>query len=101
MTGYFWRTKDVNAFGAFTESLGSGLYHVADEKASPGVKLWSYGEGMDSSWSYLSTAKHQPISKFRAGHSVDQSIKTELGQIKPIGIWSFGFQQIGNSIFIP
>ncbi len=30
MTGYFWKTKDVNAFGAYTPSLGSGLYHVAD-----------------------------------------------------------------------
>ena len=24
MTGYFWKTKDVNAFGAYTPSLGSG-----------------------------------------------------------------------------
>src|SRR5262245_26849397 len=25
MTGYFWRTRDANAFGAFTPSLGTGL----------------------------------------------------------------------------
>ena len=43
MTGYFWKTKDVNAFGAYTPSLGSGLYHIADESSTPGIKLWSYG----------------------------------------------------------
>ena len=43
MTGYFWKTKDTNAFGAFTPSFGTGLYHVADESVAPGIKLWSYG----------------------------------------------------------
>ena len=43
MTGYFWKTKDVNTFGAYTPSLGSGLYHIADESSTPGIKLWSYG----------------------------------------------------------
>ena len=28
MTGYFWITKDANTFGAFTPSLGVGLFHI-------------------------------------------------------------------------
>ena len=43
MTGYFWRTKDVNAFGAYTPSFGTGLYHIADEQYCAGskiVELW-------------------------------------------------------------
>ncbi|HTF28983.1 MAG TPA: DUF5107 domain-containing protein, partial [Flavitalea sp.] len=51
MTGYFWKTKDVNAFGAYTPSAGTGLYHIADENIAGGIKLWSYGAGQDSSWS--------------------------------------------------
>jgi len=31
MTGYFWKNRDANAFGTYTPSLGTGLYHVADE----------------------------------------------------------------------
>src|SRR6266550_9034296 len=50
MTGFFWKTKDTNAFGAFTPSLGSGLYHVADASLAPGMKLWSYGVGEDRAW---------------------------------------------------
>lgn len=78
MTGYFWKTKDANAFGAFTPSLGTGLYHIADEKIAPGVKLWSYGTGEDSSWAVLSTVKHQPYIEIQGGPLGDQSIKTEL-----------------------
>jgi hypothetical protein len=37
MTGYFWKTKDINAFGAFTPSSGTGLYHIADEKIASGI----------------------------------------------------------------
>ncbi|MGZ8536817.1 MAG: DUF5107 domain-containing protein, partial [Flavisolibacter sp.] len=36
MTGYFWKTKDANAFGAFTPSIGTGLYHIADDKIASG-----------------------------------------------------------------
>ncbi|HYH55584.1 MAG TPA: DUF5107 domain-containing protein, partial [Anseongella sp.] len=50
MTGYFWKSPDVNAFGAYTPSLGSGLYHIADKAITPGIKLWSYGTGADSAW---------------------------------------------------
>ena len=78
MTGYFWKTKDVNAFGAYTPSLGTGLYHIADEKIASGVKLWSYGVGDDSAWSVLSTAKHQTYIEIQGGPIGDQSIKLEM-----------------------
>ena len=78
MTGYFWKTKDANAFGAFTQSLGVGLYHIADEKIASGIKLWSYGKGDDSSWAILSTAKHQTYLEIQGGPIGDQSIKLEM-----------------------
>ena len=78
MTGYFWKTKDVNAFGAFTPSLGTGLYHIAHESVAPGVKLWSYGSGEDSAWSVLGTAKHQKYIEIQGGPIGDQSIKLEM-----------------------
>jgi hypothetical protein len=78
MTGYFWKTKDVNAFGAFTPSLGTGLYHIADDKIASGIKLWSYGRGDDSAWSVLSTAKHQTYLEIQGGPIGDQSIKLEM-----------------------
>ena len=78
MTGYFWKTKDANAFGAFTPSIGSGLYHISDEKIAPGIKLWSYGTGDDSAWSMLSTAKHERYIEIQGGPIGDQSIKLEL-----------------------
>lgn len=78
MTGYFWRTKDVNAFGAFTPSLGTGLYHIADNRVTPGIKLWSYGRGSDSVWATLSTARKQPYAELQGGPAGDQSIKQEL-----------------------
>lgn len=78
MTGYFWKTRDANAFGAFTPSTGTGLYHIADEKIASGIKLWSYGVGEDSAWSVLSTAKHQTYIEIQGGPIGDQSIKLEL-----------------------
>lgn len=78
MTGYFWKTRDVNVFGAYTPSLGCGLYHVADETISPGMKLWSYGRGADSTWATLSTAKHTPYIEIQGGPIGDQSIKLEM-----------------------
>jgi hypothetical protein len=78
MTGYFWKTKDANAFGAFTPSLSSGLYHIADEKIADGIKLWSYGVGDDSAWSVLSTAKHQTYIEIQGGPIGDQSIKLAM-----------------------
>lgn len=76
MTGYFWKTRNANAFGVFTTSLGSGLYHVADEAISPGMKLWSYGR--DSTWATLSTARQAPYIEMQGGPIGDQSIKLEL-----------------------
>jgi Domain of unknown function (DUF5107)/BDI_1685-like, C-terminal domain len=78
MTGYFWATRDVNAFGAYTPSRGSGLYHVADERLAPGMKLWSYGVGEDREWALLSTASRQPYIEIQGGPIADQSIKLEL-----------------------
>jgi hypothetical protein len=78
MTGFFWKTKDANAFGVYTPSLGTGLYHVADPKVAPGIKLWSYGNAADSAWSMLSTAKSQQYLEIQAGPNADQSIKVEL-----------------------
>ena len=78
MTGYFWKTKDANAFGAYTPSFGTGLYHIADEQIASGVKLWSYGVGDDSAWSTLSTAKHQTYIEIQGGPISDQSIKLEM-----------------------
>jgi hypothetical protein len=78
MTGYFWKTKDVNAFGAYTPSLGTGLYHIADEAIAPGMKLWSYGVDADKDWSMLSTAKKESYAEIQGGPIGDQSIKLEL-----------------------
>lgn len=78
MTGYFWKTDDINAFGAYTRSSGTGLYHIADKKIADGIKLWSYGTGDDSVWSLLSTAKHQTYIEIQGGPISDQSIKLEL-----------------------
>jgi hypothetical protein len=78
MTGFFWKTKDVNAFGAYTPSLGTGLYHVADETIAPGIKLWSYGVRDDVEWSVLSTARSQSYIEIQGGPIGDQSVKRAL-----------------------
>ncbi|MFX1703915.1 DUF5107 domain-containing protein [Chitinophaga sp. CC14] len=78
MTGYFWKTKNANAFGAYTPSLGTGLYHIADNAVAPGIKLWSYGYGADSTWAMLSTARRAPYIELQGGPIADQSIKLEL-----------------------
>lgn len=78
MTGYFWKTHDANAFGVYTPSLGIGLYHVADEVISPGMKLWSYGVGEDRAWATLSTESAQPYIEIQGGPIADQSVKLQL-----------------------
>ena len=78
MTGYFWKSRDASAFGAYTTSLGSGLYHVADQAISPGMKLWSYGVGEDRAWATLSTASAEPYIEIQGGPIGNQSIKLEL-----------------------
>jgi len=79
MTGFFWETKDANAFGAFTPSFGAGLYHTADERVAPGMKLWSYGVGKDRAWATLSSARNDPYAEIQGGPIRDQSTKLELG----------------------
>ena len=78
MTGYFWLDPDANAFGVFTPSLGTGLYHVADRSDAPGMKLWSYGSGEDRAWATLSTSANQPYLEIQGGPIRDQSVKLEL-----------------------
>ena len=78
MTGFFWKTKAANAFGLFTPSFGTGLYHIADEATAPGMKLWSYGVGKDRAWARLSTAKRDAYVEIQGGPIRDQSIKLEL-----------------------
>jgi hypothetical protein len=78
MTGYFWKTHDANAFGAYRPSLGTGLYHIADEATSPGMKLWSYGVGDDRAWATLRTASSQLYIEIQGGPIADQSVKLEL-----------------------
>ena len=78
MTGFFWKTRDANAFGAFTPSFGTGLYHVADERVAPGMKLWSYGVGKDRAWATLSSNQDQPYGEIQGGPITDQSTKLEL-----------------------
>jgi len=78
MTGFFWKTKDANAFGAFTPSRGAGLYHIADQAIAPGMKLWSYGIGKDRAWATLSTARQEPYLEIQGGPLADQSIKLDL-----------------------
>jgi hypothetical protein len=78
MTGLFWMSRTVNAFGAFTPSFGMGLYHVAEVASAPGIKLWSYGVGKDRSWAVLSTASEEPYIEIQGGPIRDQSVKLEL-----------------------
>lgn len=102
MTGFFWMSSDANAFGVFTPSLGTGLYHVADEASVPGMKLWSYGVGEDRSW-----AAEQPYIEIQGGPIRDQSVKLELSPAetrshveywtpsdKPLDIYSLKLPQI-------
>jgi hypothetical protein len=77
MTGWFWKDPDVNAFGAYTPSLGAGLYHVADPRQCPGIKLWSYGHGRDRAWAKEAGGDYVEI---QAGPLKDQSKK---GLLKP------------------
>lgn len=78
MTGYFWQKPDCHAFGAFTPSLGVGLYHVADPLQMPGMKLWSDGIGRDETWVSQYTLDGEQCLEIQAGPLVDQSVKATL-----------------------
>lgn len=78
MSGYFWHSPKAKAFGCFSPSAGIGLYHIADIDQVPGMKLWSYGEGRDKEWSFLSSLNRQSYLEIQAGPIGDQSMKYEL-----------------------
>ncbi len=78
MTGYFWQDPDVNAFGVYTPSLNSGLYHIADRDQMPGIKLWSDGVGRDEIWVNQYTTDNRQCLEIQAGPLADQSIKAHL-----------------------
>ncbi len=78
MTGYFWREPDSGAFGVYTPSLGSGLYHAADRQSMPGIKLWSDGVGKHEAWVTQYSLDGEQCLEIQAGPIMDQSIKQEL-----------------------
>lgn len=78
MIGFFWRSADCNAFGAFTPSLGCGLYHIANPAEVPGIKLWSDGCGAQAAWVTQYTIDAAQTLEIQAGPLMDQSIKDHL-----------------------
>src|SRR5215472_12216796 len=84
MTGFFWKKPDCCAFGVFTSSLGTGLYHVADPYQVPGIKLWSDGIGRDEEWVSQYTLDGRQCLEIQAGPLIDQSVKDilEPGQLR-------------------
>lgn len=78
MTGYFWQRAEVCAFGAYTPSLRSGLYHVADPTVMPGIKLWTDGVGPQQEWVSQYTVDRDQCLEIQAGPLLDQSIKARL-----------------------
>lgn len=78
MTGYFWREPDCCAFGAYTPSRHAGLYHVADPKLTPGIKLWTYGVGEHEVWGRQASEDGRQYLEIQAGPLMDQSLKDYL-----------------------
>jgi hypothetical protein len=78
MIGFFWKNPSCYAFGAFTPSLGSGLYHVADPGLAPGIKLWTDGVGEHKEWVSQYTLDGEQCLEIQAGPLVDQSLKDQL-----------------------
>ena len=78
MAGFFWLEPDVCAFGAFTPSLGHGLYHIADPAVTPGIKLWSYGVGPQEIWGRAASLSGEGYVEIQGGPLRDQSIKEVL-----------------------
>jgi hypothetical protein len=78
MAGFFWKDVSENAFGVFTPSLETGLYHISDEKDAPGIKLWTYGIGKEEIWSYNTALHEESYVEIQAGPIKDQSIKDDL-----------------------
>lgn len=84
MTGFFWKRPDCGAFGVFTPSLGTGLYHVADPVSVPGMKLWSDGIGRDEAWVSQYTLNGEQCLEIQGGPLADQSVQDILqpGQLR-------------------
>ncbi|MCD9020376.1 DUF5107 domain-containing protein [Cohnella silvisoli] len=78
MAGFFWRDPDCHAFGAYTPSLGCGLYHIADPELTPGMKLWTDGVEHHQEFVTQWTLNGAQCLEIQAGPIVDQSIKNEL-----------------------
>lgn len=78
MIGFFWREPDCQAFGVYTPSIGSGLFHVADHRITPGIKLWSDGTGKHEKWITQYTINGEQCLEMQAGPIMDQSIKNML-----------------------
>ncbi|MFC5406974.1 DUF5107 domain-containing protein [Cohnella soli] len=78
MAGFFWREPDCCAFGAYTPSLGCGLYHIADPAQTPGIKLWTDGVGEHQAFVTQWTLNDEQCLEIQAGPLIDQSIKQVL-----------------------
>ncbi len=78
MTGWFWKKPDAQAFGAFTPSLGRGLYHAAEVATVPGMKLWTYGLGPHEVWPAQASLTGASYIEIQAGPQADQSVKEWL-----------------------
>jgi hypothetical protein len=90
MTGWFWRQPPFNAFGAFTPSLGCGLYHVAERSVMPGIKLWSDGIGRDEPWVSQYTRDGGQLVEIQAGPLADQGVRGVLppgGEVVTAECW--------------
>ena len=80
MTAFFWKRPTVCAFGVFTPSTGSGLFHsTADAAQCGGIKLWSDGVSEHEPWvtQYMADAREQ-LLEVQAGPLPDQSVKGRL-----------------------
>ncbi|SDX45274.1 DUF5107 domain-containing protein [Paenibacillus sp. CF384] len=78
MQGFFWKTSDCTAFGMYTPSLGSGLYHVADPAVTPGMKLWLYGTGRHEAWAHQTSQRQESYVEIQAGPLLEQADNTKL-----------------------
>ncbi|MBM3883810.1 MAG: DUF5107 domain-containing protein, partial [Verrucomicrobia bacterium] len=78
MTGYFWLAADAPVFGAFTPSLGQGLYHLADARTAPGIKLWTYGLGVHERWARAASLSGEGYVEIQGGPLRDQSQRARL-----------------------
>ncbi len=78
MYGFFWKTTDCNAFGVYNPSLGTGLYHIADQEEASGMKLWLYGIGEEERWAYQTSIKKESYVEIQASSIKEQADKKEL-----------------------